>query len=142
MNKAPKCTVCRPMDDEKVSNINNELNNIDWDIIDHLDIDDAYNVMVSKIQIALNADAPEKTIQIPYKKILRETWMTTALLKSSQTKNILLKKCLGKSKESQRYQNIIAFRNIYNRLKRINKQNYYASELAKYKHNAKKTWVY
>ena len=75
------------MDDEKVLNINNELNNIDWDIIDHLDIDDAYNVMVSQIQIALNAHA-EKTIQIP-KKILRQTWMTTALLKSSQTKNIL-----------------------------------------------------
>ena len=56
-NKAPKCIVCRvcrPMDDEKVLNINNELNNIDWDIIDHLDIDNAYNVMVSQIQIALN----------------------------------------------------------------------------------------
>ena len=96
--------------------------------------------MVSKIQIALNAHAPEKTIQIPYKKILRQTWMTTALLKSSQTKNILFKKCLGKSKENQSYQNFIAYRNIYNRLKRISKQNYYASELAKYKHNAKKTW--
>ena len=113
MNKAAKCIVCRPIDDEKVSNINNELNNIDWDIIDHLDIDDACNVM-SQIQIALNAHAPEKTIQIPYKKILRQTWITTSLLKSSQTKNILLKKCLGKSKESQRYQNFIAYRNIYN----------------------------
>ena len=51
---------CRPMDDENVLNINNELNNIDWDIIDHLDIDDAYNVMVSQIQIALNAHAPRK----------------------------------------------------------------------------------
>ena len=37
------------MDDEKVSNINNELNNIDWDIIDNLDIADAHNVMVSQI---------------------------------------------------------------------------------------------
>ena len=98
--------------------------------------------MVSKIQIALNAHAPEKTIHIPYKKILRQTWMTTALLKSSQTKNILFKKCLGKSKENQRYQNCIAYRNIYNRLKRISKQNYYASEFAKYKHNAKKHGVY
>ena len=67
--------------------------------------------------------------------------MTTALLKSSQTKNILFKKCLGKSRESQRYQKIVMLA-VYNRLKRISKQNYYASELAKYKHNAKKHGVY
>ena len=84
--------------------------------------------------------APEKTIQISYKNILRQPWMTSALLKSSRTKNILFKKCLGKSKESLMYRNFIVYRNIYNRLKRISKQNYYTSELAKYKHNTKKTW--
>ena len=62
--------------------------------------------------------------------------MTTALLKSSQTKNILFKKCFGKSKQSQRYQNFIAYRNIYSQLKRISKHNYYASQLAKYKHKS------
>ena len=60
--------------------------------------------------------------------------MTPALLKSSRTKRIMYKKCLGKSKERQTY------RNTYNRLKRTSKQNYYASELTKYKYNAKKTW--
>ena len=101
---------------EKVLNINNELNNIDWDIIDHLDIDDACNVMVSQIQIALNAQAPEKTTHIPYKKILRQD---------------LDDHCITKIISNQKYtiQNCIAYRNIYNRLKRISKQNYYDSEL-------------
>ena len=48
------------MDDDKITNITNELNNIDWAIIDHLNIDDTYNVMVSKIQNTLNNHAPEK----------------------------------------------------------------------------------
>ena len=140
--KAPKYIVCRPMDEEKFININNDLNNIDWAIIDNLDIDDAYNLMVSKILNALNSHAPEKTIKISYKNILRQPWMTSALLKSSRTKNILFKKCLGKSKESLMYRNFIAYRNTYNRLKRISKQNYYTSELAKYKHNTKKNLEY
>ena len=48
------------MDDDKITNITNELNNIDWGIIDNLNIDDAYTLMVSKIQNALNTHAPEK----------------------------------------------------------------------------------
>ena len=110
-NRTPKDILCRPMDDDKISNITNELNNIDWAIIDHLNIDDAYTLLVSKIQNALNTHAPEKTIKIPYKKILRQPWMTPALLKSSRTKRIMYKKCLGKSKESQTYQNFIKYRN-------------------------------
>ena len=59
-NMAPRYILCRPMDDDKITNIANELNNIDWAIIDHLNIDDAYNLIVSKIQNALNTHAPEK----------------------------------------------------------------------------------
>ena len=51
------------MDEEKVINIKNDLNNIDWAIIDNLDIDDAYDLMVSKILNALNSHATEKTIK-------------------------------------------------------------------------------
>ena len=77
---------------KKSYKINNDLNNIDWAIIGNLDIDDAYDLMVSKILNALNSHAPEKTIQFWYKNILRQPWMTSALLKSSRTKNILFKK--------------------------------------------------
>ena len=61
----------RPMDDDKITNITNELNNIDWAIIDHLNIDDTYNVMVSKIQntLSLNNHAPEKKqLKFPIRK--------------------------------------------------------------------------
>ena len=59
--------------------------------------------------------------------------MTPALLKSSRTKSRMHKTCLGKSKESQTYQNCIMYRHTYYRL--------YASELTKYKYNAKKTLI-
>ena len=74
----------------KISNITNELNNIDWAIIDHLNIDDVYALMVSKIQNALNTDAPEKTIKIPYKKILPTTLDDPSITKiiSNKTYNV------------------------------------------------------
>ena len=90
------------MDDDTISNITNELNNIDWAIIDHLNIDDVYTLMVSKIQNALNIHAPEKTIKIPYKKIIRQPWMTPGLLKSSRTKRIMYKKVLVTQKKVRR----------------------------------------
>ena len=58
------------MDDEKVLNINNELNNIDWDKIDHLDIDDAYNVMCPKFKLHLMLLPPRKQYKFQTRKFL------------------------------------------------------------------------
>ena len=79
-------------------------------------------------------------MKIPYKNVLRQPWMTTGLLKSSKTRDILFRKCIGKPKQSQSYTNFIRYRNNFNRIKRVCKQNYYASELYKYKYNIQKTW--
>ena len=87
-NRTTTDILCRPMDDDKITNITNELNNIDLAIIDHFKIDDAY-VIVSKIQSVLKA--LQKQLKFPIRKY-------------SRTKSIMHTKCFGKLKESQAYQ--------------------------------------
>ena len=66
--------------------------------------------------------------------------MTIALLKSSKHKENLYRKCIGHDRNSNLYREYINYRNQYNKISRKAKQAYFASELTKYKNNAKFTW--
>ena len=60
--------------------------------------------------------------------------MTPALLKSVKNKDKLYHKCLGKDKNSP------AYRNNFNRIKTIMKQNYYKEILNQYRNDSRKIW--
>ena len=77
--------------------------------------------------------------------MLRQNWMSPALLKSLKTKDRLYKKSMGKSKESNAYKIFIPYRNQFNKLKKIAKQNNYKEKLTmlvqnRYPQN-RKTWT-
>ena len=83
---------------------------------------------------------PLKTIR-PNKKITkREAWVTQGLLTSSRNKVKLLNKKLVNpiSQNITRYK---IYNNIYNKLRRQLKFNYYTHLLEEYKFNIKRTWV-
>ena len=113
---------------------------IDWSQLNDMNIDDANTFLVTTIINSLYIFVPEKIIRIPCKNILRQPWMTPALLTPSKNKDKLYKKCTGKSKDCKQTIDFIRYRNYYNKLKRIVKQNYYSEELAKFKNDARKTW--
>ena len=66
--------------------------------------------------------------------------MTCVLLTSSRTQNKLYKKKLGKDKSHVHLIKFTQYRNIYNRLKRMTKHNYYDELLQMYQYNTRKTW--
>ena len=74
------------------------------------------------------------------KHIKKAPWITDGLLTSSRTKQNLLKKKLEKptAENIEAYKN---FNNMYNKLKRITKINYYNEQIEINKHNMKKTWT-
>ena len=74
---------------------------IDWSQLNDMNIDDANTFLVTTIRNSLVIFVPEKIIRIPYKNILRQPWMTPALLTFSKNKDKLYKKCTGKSKDLQ-----------------------------------------
>ena len=55
------------------------------------------------------------------------------------TREKMFRKSPGKTKNSKVYINLIKYRNLYNKLKKLHKQNYYATELTKFKNDLKRT---
>jgi hypothetical protein len=66
--------------------------------------------------------------------------MTRALIKSSKTKENMYKKSIGKPKNSQCYLKFIQYRNIYNKTKRVCKQQYYKDELSLHQNDPRRLW--
>ena len=118
----------------------NYLDNFDWNTLNTMNINEATELSLKTIQYSLDKFAPEKTIHIPYTNIIKQPWMTPALLKSAKNTDILFRKSIGKSNTSKQHTYFIKYSHIYNKLKNISKQTYYNTELNKYKKDVRKTW--
>ena len=84
--------------------------------------------------------APEKTVNIKSKYVVRNEWKTKCLMKSSITSNKLYRKCIAKSRVHPINIRYVNYRDIYNKLKHTAKITYYANLLTTFKNDSKKTW--
>ena len=101
---------------------------------------ESYSNFIECINNIIDTRAPITAKKVSNKKIIHEPWMTTGLLKSSQTTQKLYRKCIGKPKTSKQYTDYIDFRNRYNYLKRLTKKTYFSDKITEYKHDSKKLW--
>ena len=83
---------------------------------------------------------PIKELKISKKKVMRERWMTKGLIKSGMTCNKLYKLTIGKLKTHADCYKYCKFRNTYNRIKRIAKQNYYHNKIKEFRQDSKQIW--
>ena len=81
----------------------NYLDNFDWNTLNTMNINEATELILKTIQYSLDKFAPEKTIHISYKNIIKQPWMTPALLKSAKNRDILFRKSIGKSNTSKQH---------------------------------------
>ena len=93
----------------------------DWSHLKIMSVEDSILDINTTIQESIVA--PKKEVCMPTKFVTREERMTKGLLKSCINK--LYKKCLGKNKNDPLYTTYIAYRNLYNKLRRIATQTYY-----------------
>ena len=137
----PMQITCHTINESQIQQIKTTLENYDWtEMYNIVDINEAYSYFSQTLNNIINTIAPVKIKTIPYKRIIREPWMTTGLLKSSTTVDKLYKLCINKPPDHPAQQKFRQYRNNYNRLKRKAKQNYYHELFLQYKHNIKKTW--
>ena len=130
----------RSIKDETIEEIKHHLQNKSWDSLNESTTNDGYNLILEEITSCLDKYAPEKTIVIPYNKIIKEPWMTAALIKSSLEKDKLYKKAIGYDKNHPKYLTYVAYRNRYNSVKRLAKHAYYSEKIQQFQHNSKKLW--
>ena len=126
----------RKLDTTATDQIINLLHATDWSPLLSLNIEEQFNFVNNTLKEYINICAPTKLATIPAKYAIREQWMSKGLLRSSIHLNKLRKKDIGKS-NSIRYK---LYRNLYNRLVRIAKANYYATLINKYKGDICQTW--
>jgi len=70
----------------------NYLDNYNWASVDVENVDDANDSFTNTINYALDRFASNKTVRIPYRNIIREHWMTPALLKLSLAREKMFRK--------------------------------------------------
>lgn len=130
----------REINSQTLESISKHIENINWRTLEDMNTNEAYDHFSEKIKDVINHYAPEKTIKISAKSIIRDPWMTKGLITSSKKLNKLYKKSIGHNKQHPHYMKYIKFRNSYNTLKRLTKQNYYNELFSKFSQDSRKTW--
>jgi hypothetical protein len=120
--------------------IQTALMNVNWTYLNDMETNIAYDDFNAQLNSIIETYAPEQTVLIQPKYIIREEWMTKGLMKSSRTCTKLYRKSLGKPKMNIQYTQYITYRNCFNKIKQTAKKNYYAQLFKDFKNDTKKTW--
>ncbi len=130
----------RDFSENNIRNLQNALRDKDWDYLNNLDTEEAFNSFTSILNELIDEKTPIKYVTIPAKWVIKDPWITPGILKSSSTLDKLYAKCVKKSRTGPAYLRYIKYRNNFNRIKRKMKYNYFNEKLEKYKQNTRETW--
>ena len=133
-------TTFRSHNQFNMTNFNNLLQGTDFTpVLEIICPNLAYDTFLNIYMEAYNAAFPIKTSIIPKKYIKKSPWITKGLVQSSITKSKLhlIKLKQPTDTNINRYK---TFCQLYNRLLRITKANYYNEQLEAAKFNMKETW--
>ncbi len=130
----------RKMNDINIALINEALLHQDWTMLNHLNTNQSYDKFIEVLKCTMDKIAPEKEITIPKKKIIRNRWMTPGLLKSSQTRLKLYRKCITSNRQDPKYIKYTKYRNLFNSMKRKTKFEYYSKLIKEHANDMRKTW--
>ena len=134
---ATSCKTPRPIDLTQIDNITKNLNSTNWETFfnGNVDVSESYDNFIEHFSKILDEHAPLRKAVIPASYVIRESWMTTDLLKASRKLDILYRKSIGKSKSDTIHSKYFKYRNIHNKNKRDTKIQHYDKLLSKYNTN-------
>jgi hypothetical protein len=130
----------RSFSESKLSAFKDRLAECDFSDIMRTDCpNEAYNKFIMLYKLVFDASFPLTDKRIHKKYIKREPWVSSGLLTSIRTKSKLLNKKLKKPTEENinTYKNFV---NLYNKVRRKMKINYFAIMIEQNKSNIKQTW--
>ena len=129
--KEPLVFKHRPIDVDKIDQLNTAINNTNWaQIITNEHISDSYRSFIDYLNKLIDECIPIKKVVIPYRSVIREPCVTADLLKLSKKLQSLYHKSVGKPRTCQEYIKYIQFRANYNSTKRQTKYNNFEALLS------------
>lgn len=120
--------------------IESDLINQNWDMLNDMNISEAYDHFASKLQSIIDLRAPIKTITVRKENIRREPWFTRSLQNSSKRLSKLYKEHIADHSNQAAHDRYKEYRNLYNKTKKLAKSQYYIQRFRDYKNDMKKTW--
>ena len=107
--KASQQIMCTSLNENYVNSIINHLNNTDRSLLYDFHIDQTNYMLPSHFHNSLDICATVKEMEIAYKNVFSQPWITAWLLQSTKARDKLHTKCLDKPKSSQTYINFINY---------------------------------
>lgn len=128
----------RIIDDEKIYNLIDKLNNTQWNITD-VDVNNSYNNFSNTFISLYNDSFPVTTRCVKTYRSNTKPWFTTALNRSVKRKAALYNKWIH-SRESSDLTRYKKYKNKLTSLMRLAEKNYYNNKFIEIEGDLKKTW--
>ena len=140
--KLPKTKIeTRKLDNNKIATLNNRIQSVDWSTeLRDMDANESFNNLHSYISNQLNDIAPIKTFAFNDKKLIRNKWLTSGLLKCMTKQRQLYKKTLQNNSKTQDHEQYKTYRNTLKKIIRKAKESYYKEQCQNFKRNTSKLW--
>ncbi len=122
------------------TNIKYMLAETDWSTLASLNVEDCFERINYLITNDLDRYGPDKEVVIQQRHIEREPWLSKALLKSQRKKLQLYRKSIRLQDTHPSRLTYRRYRNIYNRLRKTAKKDYFSNQLDEFKNNTRQTW--
>ena len=94
-----------------------KLTGLDWSHLKNTDRENGFNVVHDKIKMCLDDIAPETTVRISAKRIIREPWVTAGIRKSGMELNKLHKTAKILPRDDHRYIQYLDYRKYFHKIK-------------------------
>mgnify|MGYP001554836917 CR=1 FL=1 len=124
---------------ETYANIETNLIEYDWSRLYAMNTNTAFSHFMNVISEIIDTHAPLRNVTIKNKHLRREPWFTKGLQTSSKKLRHLYKAYIT-SKNPNAQTRFIAYRNLYNKIRKTAKNNHYKELFNEFKTDIKKTW--
>ena len=140
-NKEPIEFKSRKLTEANFAIIRCSLNQVDWNgILNSNDCNENFNIFSEILEAKIEETAPLRTIKITGKRRFQEPWLTTGIETSGRTCRKLYKASLTNGATADTCQCYKKYRNMYNRIKRKARINYYNTKCMEYSTNTRMLW--
>ena len=81
--KGLKTVKHRNLDHSAIDKINQDISAEDWSLLlSNLDVNDSFNLFHQTLTTSIDKHAPEKTLKLGRKSLIRDPWITNGILRS------------------------------------------------------------
>ena len=138
--KGQKTVKHRKLDSLAFDKINQDINGENWpELLSKLDANDSFNLFNEKLITSIDNHAPEKTLKLGRKSLIRDPWITTGILRSLKWQKQLYKEMLLTKTDVSTFR-YRSYRNCLQKIIRSNRQHYLHDKCKEYRPNGRKLW--